>query len=136
MQSVKVPSKIILYDDICNFCCYWIDFIRVRDRNNIFKFAALQSEEGRKFSDKHNLSISNFDSVILISQNKIFEKSSAVFEIIKHLNSWVKLFYPVKVLPISINDFFYDLIAKNRFKFFGKKKVCSISAKNEIKKIS
>ena len=133
-KSNNTEQKIILFDGVCNFCNYWVNFIIDRDRKNIFKFAALQSEKGSEKKKKNNLPSNDFDSFILISQNKVFKKSAAAFEILKHLDSWIKIIYPIKFLPIAVNDFFYDLIAKNRYKFFGRKEVCRIPTKDEIKR--
>ena len=124
-------SKIILFDGVCNFCNYWVNFIIDHDKQNIFKFAALQSEKGRELLDKFELPKDDFDSFILISQNKVYKKSSAAFEIAKYLNGWVKLFSPFRFLPKTLTDFVYDLVAKNRYKFFGKKDVCRVPTKEE-----
>lgn len=118
--------QIILFDGVCNFCNYWVNFILDRDSKNQFKFAALQSEKGRELLDKFKLPKDDFDSFILISQNKVSIKSTAVFEITKQLNGWPKLFLPFRFLPRSFTDFVYDLVAKNRYKFFGKRDVCRI----------
>ena len=133
-KSNNADPKIILFDGVCNFCNYWVNFIIDRDKQNIFKFAALQSEKGKELIEKFNLPKDDYDSFILISQNKVFKKSAAAFEILKHLNSWIKIIYPVKYLSTTVNNIFYDLIAKNRYKFFGRKDVCRIPTKDEIKR--
>ena len=127
-------SKIILFDGICNFCNYWVNFIIDHDKQNIFKFAALQSEKGRELLDKFELPKDDFDSFILISQNKVYKKSSAAFEIAKQLNGWPKIIIPFGILPHSLTDLIYDLVAKNRYKFFGKKDSCRIPTKEEKSK--
>jgi len=126
--------SIILFDGVCNFCNYWVNFIIDRDKQNIFKFAALQSEKGRDLLDKFSLPKDDFDSFILISDAKIFIKSSAAFEIAKHLSGWPKLFFHFKFLPRSFTDFLYNLVAKNRYKIFGKKDVCRIPTPEEKSK--
>lgn len=118
--------KIILFDGVCNFCNFWVNFIIDRDKKNQFRFAALQSEIGKELLTKFDLPEDDFDSFILISQNKILKKSSAAFEIAKDLNGWLKIFSPLKLLPNSFNDFIYDLVSKNRYKIFGKRDVCRI----------
>lgn len=133
-QSPDPQIQIILFDGVCNFCNYWVNFIIDRDRQNIFKFAALQSEKGMRFLENLDLTKDNFDSFILISQNKIYKKSSAAFEIAKHLYGWTKVFSLLRFLPIVLTDFIYDLIAKNRYKFFGKKDVCRIPSQAEENK--
>jgi predicted DCC family thiol-disulfide oxidoreductase YuxK len=133
-QSYNFEPKIILFDGICNFCNYWVNFIIDHDTKNIFKFAALQSEKGSELLDKFNLPKNDFDSFILISQNKVYKKSTAAFEIAKHLNGWPKIISPLRFLPVYITDFFYDLIAKNRYRIFGKKEACRIPTKEEKSK--
>jgi len=128
---IEKNQSIILFDGVCNFCNYWVNFIIDRDKQNSFKFAALQSEKGRVLIDKFNLPKDDFDSFILISDDKIFKKSSAAFEIAKHLTGWSKLFLPFKYFPCSFTDCIYDLVARNRYKFFGKKDVCRIPTLEE-----
>lgn len=130
----STDSKIILFDGVCNFCNYWVNFIIDRDKQNVFKFAALQSEKGAELLNKFNLPKGDFDSFILIVDNKVFKKSSAAFEIAKHLNGWLKILIPFSILPHTLTDHIYDLVAKNRYKFFGKKDSCRIPTKEEKSK--
>ena len=131
---IKKNQFVILFDGVCNFCNYWVNFIIDLDKQNVFKFAALQSEKGEEFLDKYNLSKSDFDSFILIADKKVFKKSSAAFEIAKHLNGWPKILIPLSILPPTLTDLIYDLVAKNRYKFFGKKDSCRIPTKEEKSK--
>jgi len=127
----SIDSKIILFDGVCNFCNYWVNFIIDHDKEDHFKFAALQSEKGKELLDKFNLPEDDFDSFILISQNKVYKKSLAAFEIAKQLNGWPKILIPFGILPHSLIDLIYDLVAKNRYKFFGKKDACRIPTQEE-----
>ena len=77
----KGSNSIILFDGVCNFCNYWINFLIDHDKKNCFKFAALQSEKGRELLEKFNLPIDDYDSFILISNSKVYKKSLAAFEI-------------------------------------------------------
>ena len=127
-------KKIILFDGVCNFCNFWVNFILDRDKNNIFKFAALQSEAGQELLHKFGLSTSDFDTFILIEGNKYFTKSTAVFKIIKKLSSFVKVFYPFVFLPKFFRDFLYNFIAGNRYRIFGKRDACRIPTPEEREK--
>lgn len=131
---IKINQSVILFDGVCNFCNYWVNFIIDRDKQNVFKFAALQSEKGEEFLDKYNLPKSDFDSFILIADNKVFKKSSAAFEIAKHLSGWPKVLIPFNILPHSLTDLIYNFVAKNRYIFFGKKDSCRIPTKEEKSK--
>lgn len=125
---------IVLFDGVCNFCNYWVNFLLKRDKKNIFLFAALQSESGQKLLRKFNLSTTDFDTFILID-GKIYQtKSDAVISIAKNLSGFPKLVVIGKFLPKFIRDYMYDLIAKNRYKIFGKRDSCRIPTSEEKEK--
>lgn len=126
--------KIIVFDGVCNFCNYWVNFILVRDRKDLFRFTALQSEKGQKLLSQFNLPQNAFDSFILISENEISKKSTAVFNIASLLGGWISIICIFRILPVSFTDFFYDMIAKNRYKIFGKRNSCRIPNEEEISK--
>lgn len=123
--------SIILFDGVCNFCNYWVNFIMDRDKENRFKFAALQSEKGRELLEKYNLPIDDFDSFIFLSNNQVYKKSLAAFEIAKNLSGWLKILLLFSFLPSSFTDWIYSVVANNRYKFFGKKDSCRIPTKEE-----
>ena len=123
--------SIILFDGVCNFCNYWVNFLIDRDKKNVFKFAALQSEKGRELLEKYNLPTNDFDSFIFLSKNKVYKKSLAAFEIAKNISGWPKLILLFRFLPSNLTDWIYSLIAKNRYQLFGKKDACRIPTKEE-----
>ncbi|MFZ1320060.1 MAG: thiol-disulfide oxidoreductase DCC family protein [Ignavibacteria bacterium] len=119
-------SKIILFDGVCNLCNSSVNFIIDNDNINTFKFASLQSEKGTELLKKYDLFDKNIDSVILIENDKAYLKSDAALKIAKTLGGKYKLIYGFIILPAFIRNFFYDIIAKNRYKWFGKKDSCRI----------
>jgi predicted DCC family thiol-disulfide oxidoreductase YuxK len=126
--------KIILFDGVCNFCNYWVNFVLKRDKKNNFKFAALQSEIGKQLLKQFNLTANNFDSFILIDGNLIYKKSEAAFKVAKNLKGYPKVIAILSFMPKKFSDFFYDLIAQNRYKLFGKRGSCRIPTKEEMSK--
>ena len=127
-------SNIILFDGVCNFCNFWVNFIMDRDAKSVFKFASLQSEAGIKLIEKHSINTKDIDSVILIMNNKYFVKSEAVLKIARELTSFWKIFYYFKFIPAPVRDFIYDIIAKNRYSIFGKRESCRIPTEEEKSK--
>ena len=97
-----------------------------RDGKGTFKFAALQSDIGQELLKQFGKKTADFDSVILIKNNQLFQKSDAALEIAREMGGIWKLFYGFKIFPRFIRDFFYDLIAKNRYKIFGRTEACRI----------
>lgn len=121
-----MEHPIILFDGICNFCNGWVNYIIKRDTNSFFKFAALQSKEGKKLLQEYQLSSEDINSVIVIFQQKVFIKSDAALFIAKHISGVVYIFSFFTFLPLSFRNSIYDYIAKNRYTWFGKKETCMI----------
>jgi predicted DCC family thiol-disulfide oxidoreductase YuxK len=123
-------DKIVLFDDICNFCNGFAQFLTRRDPRKKFNYVFLQSDVGRKYLQNFHLSQNELFSILFIDQKKCYIKSSAILRIIKELHGLYPLLYVFILVPPVIRDFLYDVIAKNRYRWFGKKKICSGPAKN------
>jgi len=117
----------ILFDGDCSFCNFWVRFISKRDKNKLFTFHSLQSEVGVEIRKKHSISES-YDSIVLIENDKYYLKSTAALRIVKQLKLPWFLIYGFIIIPKFIRDWVYDLIAKNRHKFF--KDLCEIHSEN------
>lgn len=123
-------SAIILFDGICNFCNSNVQFIIKRDPHGYFKFASLQSNIGQKLLKKYGIQ-NDMDSFVLIENNHYYLKSSAAIRVFKHLNGLWSFLYIFHFIPTPIRNFFYDIIAKNRYKWFGKRESCMLPSKEE-----
>jgi predicted DCC family thiol-disulfide oxidoreductase YuxK len=117
---------IILFDGFCNFCNRTVNIILKYDQDGHFQFAASQSNAGINLLDQFNLNQKASASVILIDNEKVYTKTDAVIQIAICLKDWPRLFMWLKLIPKPIRDFAYDLIAKNRYRLFGKRQACSI----------
>lgn len=122
----KTTHDIILFDGVCNFCNFWVNFLIDRDKKFIFKFTPLQSTVGQALLKKYNFNTEEMDSFILISSDNFYKKSTAALMVARKLGGFFILLYPLIFLPVFIRDYFYDLIATNRYKIFGKKDSCRI----------
>lgn len=119
-------KNIILFDGVCNLCNGSVVFIIKRDKNDLFRFAAIQSNKGQEFINKHNIDTSKVDSILLIDGNHYYSKSTAALKIARQLRGGYPLLYVFMVLPRFFRNWVYDIIAKNRYKWFGKKENCMI----------
>lgn len=119
-------SGIILFDGVCNFCNSSVNFIIDRDVTNYFKFGALQSDEGQVLLRKHNQSTDSYDTLMLIEGDTLYTRSTAALRVAKKLSGLWSLFYVFIIIPKFIRDPIYNLIAKNRYKMFGKKDTCRL----------
>lgn len=117
---------VVLFDGVCNLCNGVVNFIIDNDPQKEFYFASLQSKFGEEFLKKHNFSVTNYDSFILIDKDKFYTKSTAALIVSKSLKGFWKYFYVFILIPPPIRDAIYSIIAKNRYKWFGKKETCRI----------
>lgn len=121
---------ILLFDGLCNLCNGSVNFILKRDKQGKFKFASLQSEIGNMLCKQHNIDTNVIDSIVLIKNDKVFIKSAAVLEILKDLPIGWRVLRIGIILPKFARDWMYDLIAKHRYRIFGKKDECPILSKD------
>lgn len=124
----------VLFDGFCNLCSWSVQFIIKRDPKDYFRFASLQSEIAIEILGTFSISESFDKSVVLIENQKIYFKSDAALRIARRLNKYWKYLYYLIYFPRFIRNFVYDLIAKNRFRWFGRKESCFIPEENLIGK--
>ncbi|AQS56560.1 thiol-disulfide oxidoreductase DCC family protein [Novibacillus thermophilus] len=118
-------KAVILFDGVCNFCSKSVQFIIKRETQSYFRFASLQGEVGQSLLKKHQVP-SHVDSFVLIENNQVYLKSDAALRICKHLKGAWKLMSIFLIVPKPIRNAVYSLIAKNRYKFYGKRDSCMI----------
>jgi predicted DCC family thiol-disulfide oxidoreductase YuxK len=117
---------IILFDGVCTLCNGFVQFILKKDKNKVFQFASLQSKYGKQFSAHFNLPIDDPETIVLYDGNKIHTESEAVIRIISSFHGIWKSFIILSIFPKFIRNWFYRLIARNRYKIFEKKDQCMV----------
>lgn len=115
---------IILFDGVCNLCNGAVQFIIERDTKQQFRFASLQSDIGKRYQAKAGLSINELDTILLVENDQIYQKSTAALRIAKRLNGLWFLMFGFIIIPAFIRNAVYDLIARNRYRWFGKQESC------------
>ena len=124
----NMSNNIIFFDGICVFCDSFINFVVKRDKKKLFKLCHLQSDLAQSLAEKNNFIIDK-NSLILLQDGKVFNKSSAVIAIIKKLGGpWIAISL-LLLIPKIIRDFFYDYFGNNRYRWFGKKESCTVNTK-------
>jgi len=118
--------KLVLFDGVCNLCNSSIQFIIKHDRAAKFKFAPLQSPLAAQHLADLKVGNTPISSIIYIENDEVYQKSTAALKIAKHLDGAWPLLYAFMIVPKFIRDRVYDLIAKNRYKWFGKTEACWI----------
>jgi predicted DCC family thiol-disulfide oxidoreductase YuxK len=125
-MNKQFTHSIILFDGVCNLCNGAVNFVINRDPGNVFKFTPLQEKQGVLLLKKHAIDAKMLDSIVLIENGNVYIKSSAALRIAKKMSNLWPLFFALLIIPRFMRDGVYDFIAKNRYKWFGKKEQCMI----------
>ena len=125
MQNLPPNKKIILFDGVCNLCDAAVQFVIQHDKKDVFRFVALQSELGQEILKHIGINSKNIDSIILYELGvAYYYKSQAALEIAKSLGGFFHFGTLFRIIPTGISNKLYDYIAKNRYKWYGKKESC------------
>ena len=117
-------QAVIFFDGLCNLCSGAVQFVIKRDAKNLFQFASLQSEYATEVLTKFDLEPQQGDSFVLLENDKVYQRSTAALRVARKLNGLWPLLYALIIIPRFIRDAVYNYIAKNRYKWFGKKESC------------
>ncbi|HMZ46530.1 MAG TPA: thiol-disulfide oxidoreductase DCC family protein [Chitinophagaceae bacterium] len=127
----NLPKTIIMFDGVCNYCNKMVNFCIKHDKKKKLHYTSLQSNTGMSLISYYNIPKS-IDSIILIDESKVYYYSDAALKIARHLNPPIRFIYIFKFIPTFLRDALYKWVAKNRYKWFGKKDTCMIPSK-EVK---
>ncbi len=133
INIIKNLNNVILFDGVCNLCNNWVSFIINFDKKKKFKFCFLQSTLGKKILKDIGKNTEYYDSIYLIKKGKVYSKYFAsTYVMANSLKPFYILFFLNFIIPKIILNFFYDIVGKNRYKIFGRKKKC-IAPNKQIK---
>ncbi|WP_452224388.1 thiol-disulfide oxidoreductase DCC family protein [Lacinutrix chionoecetis] len=126
IKELPKHKKLILFDGVCNLCSSSVQYVIKHDKNNVFLFAALQSDVGKQIINHFKVDASKTDSILLYLPEKkeLKVKSSAALHAAKDLNFPLNLLVVFLIVPPFIRNWVYDFVAKNRYKWYGKKTSC------------
>lgn len=125
--AYQTGEPVILFDGVCNLCNGWVDFIINRDQAGLFRFAALQSSAGTRLLAAHGLA-PEMSSIVLIENEAAYSGSTAVLRICTRLDGPLRYAGVFQVVPRKIRDAVYNLIARRRYRWFGRRASCRIPA--------
>jgi predicted DCC family thiol-disulfide oxidoreductase YuxK len=119
-----VDKPVILFDGVCNLCNSSVQFVLHRDKKKQFLFGSLQGSFGQHLLKEQNMPADNLHSFILKENDAVYTKSTAALRVLKILGGGWRLLYIFIVVPKFIRDGVYGFIARNRYRWFGKKEEC------------
>ena len=129
MSSGSQHNHIIYFDGLCNLCNGFVDFVIKRDKSSKFRYAPLQGNHARE--QLPNLSGKNLKSIVYLKGEHISVKSRAGLNILYDLGGLWRLTIILKIFPVFLADMVYNLIARNRYSWFGKRDTCRLPSEEE-----
>jgi predicted DCC family thiol-disulfide oxidoreductase YuxK len=126
-----MKKNIIFFDGVCNLCNKAVDFFIKRDIGGYIHYAPLQGTTAKEVLDSKVTD--DLNTVVFYQEGKVYYKSEAILRALVLLGPKYALTSLFLIVPEFIRDFFYDLIAKNRYKIFGKKETCRLPLPHEKK---
>jgi predicted DCC family thiol-disulfide oxidoreductase YuxK len=134
VDDAMLHGAIVLFDGVCNLCTGVVQFIIKRDPGGYFRFCSMQSELGRQLMQQHGIDPNAMDTFVLLHNDRYFTKSDAALRIATKLTgawSWLDLFL---VVPRPLRNWCYDLIARNRYKWFGQSESCMLPTRDLMRR--
>lgn len=116
-------GPILIFDGVCNICAFGVGLVLRADRAGVFRYAFAQGAVGGALKTRHGLA-GDIESVTLVENGRVLAKSDAVLGVIRHLGWAWKPWLVLGLLPKSVRDRLYLFVARNRYRWFGKKTVC------------
>jgi predicted DCC family thiol-disulfide oxidoreductase YuxK len=126
LPEVSATHPVVLFDGVCNLCHGTVRFVIARDPAAQFRFAPLQSEVGRSLLRQAGLPEGEVDSVVLIDGSQAWQRSDATIRIVSRLGGGWALVRALLVLPRPLRNGVYDWVARNRYRWFGRREVCPV----------
>lgn len=117
-------DNLVLFDGVCRLCSAWARFLLRFDTRRRFKLATMQSEEGQAILSFYGLPLDNYETMVLVENERVYGKSDAALRIVRQLPFPWPVLTCFRLLPRTLRDWLYDQIARHRYQLFGKKNVC------------
>lgn len=131
MKDIEKDQPIIFFDGVCGLCSNTVDFFIAHDKKALLKYSPLQGKKARELLGS-GYDFTDLNTVVFLDgDHAIHKKSSAILWALVSLGGIWKLFGIFLLIPRVFRDCLYDLVAKNRYKWFGKKETCRLPTPEE-----
>lgn len=125
-SQIPTDKPILLFDGVCNLCNGFVQFVIKRDPEGIFRFASLQSEIGQTLLAQAQMPTKEISTVVLYEGGKFYTHSDVGLRVFRKMGGAWSLLYGLMIIPKFIRDGIYNWIARNRYRWFGKRESCMI----------
>ena len=126
LLALSYQHPVVLFDGVCNLCNATVNFLIRHDSRARLRFAPLQEAAGQHLLQRLGMNIGHFETFLLLENGIVYQKSTADLRVSRYLPGAWPLLYGFIVIPRFLRDGIYDLIARNRYRWFGRKDACMI----------
>ena len=126
MSESAPATPILLFDGVCNFCNDAVNFVLDHDRSGRFRFAALQSDTGKRLLAEHGLADLPLSTSVLIDGGRAYMNSDGILRTAVLLGGAFRLLAPLLFVPRPLRDVAYQAFARNRYRWFGRTEACRV----------
>ncbi|WP_237060730.1 thiol-disulfide oxidoreductase DCC family protein [Microbulbifer sediminum] len=134
-MTAALPDRIILFDSLCNLCNGWVRFVLQRDQSAVFTFCRAQSPAGQQLLADLGLPLDEYESVVYLEResgsHQPYFKSEAALRVLGGLPGAARHLRLLRAIPPVIRDAVYDIIARNRYRLFGRRATCRLPGEAE-----
>lgn len=124
-EIADLPQPIYFFDGYCVLCSGFVDFCLRHDGTGRLRFASAQSPLGQRVVQALGLPAGTLDrTILLVEGDRVFLQSDAALRSLDHLKGWPRWLRPLRLVPRAVRDPVYDLIARNRYRWFGHRPTC------------
>lgn len=125
IRSLSETHPVLFFDGVCGLCNFYVDFVLLRDTAGLFRFAPLQGSTAEQVISEEDRA--RLDSLVLMQRGRVFRKSAAVARVLCRLSPlWAAAGTLLWLIPLPLRDLGYTLVAKNRYRLFGRKESCRL----------
>lgn len=131
-MSGRGSNPIVLYDGVCGLCNRLVQFVLKNDRNDVFRFASLQSKLAEQILVRHRLRSESLETVYVVldyglAEERVLSRLQAVVYVLQQLGGPLAYISAIlRVLPAPVQNFLYGLVARNRYRVFGRYETCPL----------
>jgi predicted DCC family thiol-disulfide oxidoreductase YuxK len=123
--AARDEAAIVVFDGVCNLCSRAVSFILQNDADGRARFVPMQSQLGRDLMERHGVHPSDAETFLVIKGGRAYTRSDAALEIAKDLGAW-RWLRTLRVVPRPLRDWVYSSVARNRYRWFGKRAACFV----------
>jgi len=124
LNASIAQHNVVIFDGLCTLCARSVKFILDHEEAPVLRFTSLQSPAGTRLLSELGFDPADARTFVLVADGSPYAKSDAAIRVASYLRGAWKLIGAMKIIPRPIRDWLYDLVARNRYRWFGRREVC------------